>query len=126
MASSKPSPRQRGQRAREQLPCYYEGFVEKRAQGEKTNRRFWTCLCGDTLFFYNNSKDSTYVEKLELSGFVSLTDDSSRDKNLEAGRLSLRMRDGEIKLTVPSLEARELWKGFIHSVVKVSEKPLYV
>ncbi|XP_069042259.1 signal-transducing adaptor protein 1 isoform X2 [Lepisosteus oculatus] len=120
MASSKPSPRQRGQRAREQLPCYYEGFVEKRAQGDKTNRRFWTCLCGDTLFFYNNSKDSTYVEKLELSGFVSLTDDSSRDKNLEAGRLSLRMRDGEIKLTVPSLEARELWKGFIHSVVKLS------
>ncbi|KAI4871751.1 hypothetical protein NFI96_029492, partial [Prochilodus magdalenae] len=27
------------------------------------------------------------------------------------------MKDGEIKLTAPNLEARELWKGFIYSVV---------
>lgn len=41
-----------------------------------------------------------YVEKLDLGGFVSLKDDSSRDKNLEAARLILRMKDGETKLTV--------------------------
>lgn len=41
-----------------------------------------------------------FVEKLDLSGFVSLKDDCSRDRNLEAARLILRMKDGETKLTV--------------------------
>lgn len=31
---------------------------------------------------------------------MSLVDDPSRDRNLEAARLNLRMKDGEIKLTV--------------------------
>ena len=44
-----------------------------------------------------------YVEKLDLSGFVSLKDDCSRDRNLEAARLILRMKDGETKLTVMPL-----------------------
>lgn len=44
-----------------------------------------------------------YVEKLDLNGFVSLRDDCSRDRNLEAARLILRMKDGETKLTVMSL-----------------------
>ncbi|KPP58813.1 signal-transducing adaptor protein 2-like [Scleropages formosus] len=70
------------------------------------SQRLWTCLCGNALFFFNSTKDAAYAEKLELSGFVSLTDDDTRDKNLEAARLTLR------------LEARELWKGFIRSVVE--------
>lgn len=44
-----------------------------------------------------------YVEKMDLSGFVSLKDDCSRDRNLEAARLILRMKDGETKLTVMPL-----------------------
>lgn len=44
-----------------------------------------------------------YVEKLDLSGFVSLKDDCSRDRNLEAARLILQMKDGETKLTVSHL-----------------------
>lgn len=44
-----------------------------------------------------------YVEKLDLGGFVSLKDDCSRDRNLEAARLILRMKDGETKLTVTPL-----------------------
>ncbi|XP_066551909.1 signal-transducing adaptor protein 2a isoform X1 [Amia ocellicauda] len=112
---------QRPRRGKPQLPhCYYEGFVDKKTAKEKAYRRFWTSLCGNTLFFFNNAKDSTYVEKLELSSFISLTDDSSRDRNLEAGKLNLRMREGEIKLMVPTLEARELWKGYIYSVVELS------
>lgn len=101
-------------------PSYYEGFIEKKGPKEKEHKRYWTSLIGDTLFFFNNSRDTTYVEKLCLSGFLSLTDDNSRDKNLEAGRLTLKMRDGEFRLTVPSLEARELWKGFIYTVVKLA------
>ncbi|KAK6468325.1 signal-transducing adaptor protein 2 isoform X1 [Huso huso] len=81
-------------------PSYYEGFIEKKGPKEKEHKRYWTSLIGDTLFFFNNSRDTTYVEKLCLSGFLSLTDDNSRDKNLEAGRLTLKMRDGEFRLTV--------------------------
>ncbi|KAK3534524.1 hypothetical protein QTP86_016600 [Hemibagrus guttatus] len=104
--------------SRAQLPpCYYEGYLEKRGPKEKVSRRLWTCLCGNTLYFFNNAKDTHYVEKLDLSGFVSLIDDCSRDRNLEAARMNLRMKDGEIKLTAPNLEARELWKGFLYSVV---------
>lgn len=46
-----------------------------------------------------------YVEKMDLNGFVSLKDDCSRDRNLEAARLILRMKDGETKLTVISLSS---------------------
>uniref|UniRef100_A0A3B5LIV3 Signal transducing adaptor family member 2a n=1 Tax=Xiphophorus couchianus TaxID=32473 RepID=A0A3B5LIV3_9TELE len=105
---------------RSQLPpCYFEGYLEKRGPKEKASRRLWTCLCGNSLYFFNNAKDAHYVEKLDLGGFVSLKDDSSRDRNLEAARLILRMKDGETKFTAPNLEARELWKGFLYSVIDV-------
>uniref|UniRef100_A0A8C9RLQ4 Signal transducing adaptor family member 2a n=1 Tax=Scleropages formosus TaxID=113540 RepID=A0A8C9RLQ4_SCLFO len=118
MASPR-STKARAGRTRAQLPpCYYEGYLEKRTSRD-TVRRLWTCLCGNALFFFNSTKDAAYAEKLELSGFVSLTDDDTRDKNLEAARLTLRLKDGEVKLTAPSLEARELWKGFIRSVVEL-------
>ncbi|XP_010870072.2 signal-transducing adaptor protein 2b [Esox lucius] len=106
---------------RYQIPyCYYEGFLEKRSFQDKVSRKLWTCLCGNTLLFFNNSKENTYVEKLDLSEFISLKDDCSRDKNLEAAKLILHMKDREIKITAPSLETRELWKGFIYSVVELS------
>ncbi|XP_034051893.1 signal-transducing adaptor protein 2a isoform X1 [Gymnodraco acuticeps] len=101
-------------------PCYYEGYLEKRGPKEKASRRLWTCLCGNSLYFFNNAKDSHFVEKLDLSGFVSLKDDCSRDRNLEAARLILRMKDGETKITAPNLESRELWKGFLYSVVDLN------
>ncbi|XP_048844897.1 signal-transducing adaptor protein 2a [Brienomyrus brachyistius] len=118
--ASTPS-KQRAGRTRAQLPaCYYEGYLEKRAHKEKVSQRLWTCLCGNALYFFNSTKDSAYAEKLDLSGFISLTDDDSRGRNLEAARLTLRLRSGEVTLTAPSLEARELWKGFIYSVVELS------
>ncbi|CAJ1072023.1 signal-transducing adaptor protein 2a [Xyrichtys novacula] len=101
-------------------PCYYEGYLEKRGPKEKASRRLWTCLCGNSLYFFNNAKDAHYVEKLDLGGFVSLKDDCSRDRNLEAARLILRMKDGETKLTAPNLESRELWKGFLYSVIDLN------
>ncbi|XP_041705041.2 signal-transducing adaptor protein 2-like [Coregonus clupeaformis] len=111
----------RARRRRNQLPqCYYEGYLEKRSSNDTASRRLWTCLCGNTLFFFNNTKDNDYVEKLDLIDVISLTDDCNRDRNLEAARLILHMKDGEIKITAPSLEARELWKGFIYSVVELS------
>ncbi|XP_053360608.1 signal-transducing adaptor protein 1-like [Clarias gariepinus] len=105
----------RAQRIRAQLPsCYYEGFLEKRSLKNRTSQNLWAALCGDALFFFNNSKDCDYVEKQELSNFISLTDYPSSDVSLH-----LRVQDDDIYLTAPSLEARELWKGFIWSVVKL-------
>lgn len=111
----------RAARQRNQLPpCYYEGFLEKRSFKDKTSRKLWTCLCGNTLFFFNDKKDSDYIETIDLRNLVSITDDSSQDRNLEAARLNLQLKDGNIKFTVPSAEARELWKGFINSVCELS------
>ncbi|XP_046728018.1 signal-transducing adaptor protein 2b isoform X1 [Silurus meridionalis] len=110
----------RAQRNKSQLPpCYYEGFLEKRSFKDKVGRRLWTALCGNSLFFYNNNKDNDYVEKQDLSNFISLTDDLSMDRKLDAARLHLRLKEDDIYLTAPSLEARELWKGFIFSIVKL-------
>ncbi|KAM9476140.1 signal-transducing adaptor protein 2-like [Clarias gariepinus] len=103
------------QRIRAQLPCcYYEGFLEKMSIKNRTNQKLWAALCGNALFFFNNSKDCDYVEKQELSNFISLRDYPSSDASLY-----LRVQDDDICLTAPSLEARELWKGFILSVVKL-------
>ncbi|TNN66777.1 Signal-transducing adaptor protein 2 [Liparis tanakae] len=84
-------------RQRSQLPtCYYEGYLEKRSFRDK------------------------YVEKVDLRGFVSITDDSSQDRNLDAARLCLQLKDGNIRFTAPNAEARELWKGYIRSVAELS------
>ncbi|KAI5610435.1 signal transducing adaptor family member 2 [Silurus asotus] len=41
------------------------------------------------------------------------------DRKLDAARLHLRLKEDDIYLTAPSLEARELWKGYIFSIVKL-------
>lgn len=41
-----------------------------------------------------------YIEKLDLSGFISITDDGSYDRNLGAARLNFQMKDENIKFTV--------------------------
>ncbi|XP_070688417.1 signal-transducing adaptor protein 1-like [Pempheris klunzingeri] len=108
-------------RLRNQLPaCYYEGYLEKRSFRDKTSRKLWTCLCGNTLFFFSEKRDPDYIEKVDLSGLISITDDGTQDRNLDAARFTLQMKDGNIKFTAPSAEARELWKGYIHSVAELS------
>ncbi|XP_058640098.1 signal-transducing adaptor protein 2b isoform X2 [Onychostoma macrolepis] len=107
----------RFRRVRSQLPsCYYEGYLEKKSIKDKMGRKLWTSLCGNSLFFYNNNKDSVYIEKLELSDLVSVSDDCCRDRNLDTARFTLHMKNEDIKMIAPSLETRELWKGFMLSV----------
>ncbi|KAG5276313.1 hypothetical protein AALO_G00130510 [Alosa alosa] len=104
-----------------QLPTsYYEGFLEVRALKDTASRRLWTCLCGDALFFFNSSKENQYVEKLEVSTFISISDDSIPDKNLNTAGLVIHTKNDDIRLTAPSLESRELWKGFILTVKELS------
>ncbi|XP_007576804.1 signal-transducing adaptor protein 1-like [Poecilia formosa] len=114
----------RNGRKKNQLPdLYYEGYMEKRSFKDKTSRKLWTCLCGKTLFFFNDKRDEDYVEKLDLCGLISVTDDSSPDPNLDAARFNVQMTKENIKFTAPNAESRELWKGFIHCVAKL-EVPL--
>ncbi|XP_061895022.1 signal-transducing adaptor protein 1-like [Entelurus aequoreus] len=108
-------------RTMSQLPyCYYEGYLEKRSFKDKKSRKLWTCLCGSTLFFFNDKRDTEYLEKLDLSGLIEITDDTSVDCNLHAARLNLQIKDIHIGFSAPNAEARELWKGLIQSVSELS------
>uniref|UniRef100_A0A8D0CQG6 Signal transducing adaptor family member 2b n=1 Tax=Sander lucioperca TaxID=283035 RepID=A0A8D0CQG6_SANLU len=86
----------------------------------QTSRKLWTSLCGNTLFFFNDMRDTGYIEKVDLSGFISITDDGSQDRNLDAARFILQMKDINIKFTASNAESRELWKGYIQSVAELS------
>ncbi|XP_063323772.1 signal-transducing adaptor protein 2-like [Pelmatolapia mariae] len=111
----------RTRRPRDQLPnCYYEGYMEKRSFNDETSRKLWTALCGNTLFFFNDKKDCDYIEKLDLSGFISVTDETRQDRNLDAARFNLRLKGGNIKFTVPNAEVREFWKGYIQAVAELA------
>lgn len=111
----------RTRRPRDQLPnCYYEGYTEKRSFNDETSQKLWTALCGNTLFFFNDKKDCDYIEKLDLSGFISVTDETRQDRNLDAARFNLRLKGGNIKFTVPNAEVREFWKGYIQAVAELA------
>ncbi|XP_061593766.1 signal-transducing adaptor protein 1-like [Cololabis saira] len=108
-------------RRNSQLPeCYHEGYLEKKPFKEKTPQKLWACLCGSTLFFFNNKRDGDYTEKLDLRGFISVTNDTSPDCNLDGAKFTLQMEESNVKLIAPSVESRELWKGFIQSVAELS------
>uniref|UniRef100_A0A8D0GYE9 Signal transducing adaptor family member 2 n=1 Tax=Sphenodon punctatus TaxID=8508 RepID=A0A8D0GYE9_SPHPU len=96
---------------------YYEGFLEKKGPLEKDYKKFWTGLRGLALYFYNTNRDTQYVETIDLTDFVSLTEESATAG--EGLRFSLKLRNGEVKLKVENLESREMWKGFILTVVEL-------
>ncbi|KAH0625857.1 hypothetical protein JD844_034193, partial [Phrynosoma platyrhinos] len=68
-----------------------------------------------------------YVEKIELGDFLSLTDDNpartAASWSMEEARLNLKLRSQEVKLKVESLESREMWKGFILTMVEMKIPP---
>ncbi|XP_051791265.1 signal-transducing adaptor protein 1-like isoform X1 [Erpetoichthys calabaricus] len=94
-------------------PSYFEGFIEK------DGTKLWTCLRGNTLYFYKDSKNPTYTEKLELGNFVSLTDNQTNGKNYRVPTMILKLTDCNVKLKATSLETHEQWKGFILSVTQL-------
>lgn len=58
-----------------------------------------------------------YIETLDLSNMISITDDNSPDRNLDASRLNLQMRDGNIKFTVRQF-IRNIYSFFDFITVK--------
>ncbi|XP_061833853.1 signal-transducing adaptor protein 2-like [Nerophis lumbriciformis] len=107
-------------RNKRKLPhCYHEGYLEKRSFKNETSRKLWTCLCGSTLIFFKDKRDTEYLETLDLRGSVVITDNTV-DCTMDAASLNLKTKDITIGLSAPNAEARELWKGFIQSVVELS------
>ncbi|XP_032739486.1 signal-transducing adaptor protein 2 isoform X2 [Lontra canadensis] len=99
---------------------YYESFLEKKGPHDQDYKKFWAGLQGCTLYFYNSNRDSQHVEKLVLGAFVKLTDEVPWESSGDPGiYFSLFLRNQEIKFKVESLESREMWKGFILTVVEL-------
>nr|XP_033812420.1 signal-transducing adaptor protein 2 [Geotrypetes seraphini] len=97
---------------------YYEGYMEKKDSKNKNFKKYWTGILGKTLYFYNNYKDIQEIEKLDLEKFVSLTEEGSC-VNQKEHKLLLKLKGMEVNLRVESLEQRELWKGFILTVIQL-------
>lgn len=117
-------PRSRGNKLKTSLPPhYYEGFLKKKGPREKDYKKYWVGLRGLSLYFYNTNRDVQYVEKLDLSDFVSITNDisprTSAMWSTEGVRVTLKMKHQEVKLQMESLESREMWKGFILTMVEM-------
>uniref|UniRef100_A0A3P9LGL8 SH2 domain-containing protein n=1 Tax=Oryzias latipes TaxID=8090 RepID=A0A3P9LGL8_ORYLA len=107
-------------RKRNQLPhCYHEGYLEKSTPDDD---ELWACLCGNSLFFFNEKRDNDYIEKLDLTGFVSVKNISS-DHFSKAARFSLQLKSGTTNFTASNSESRELWKAFIQSIAQLSVPP---
>ncbi|XP_059950530.1 signal-transducing adaptor protein 2 [Mesoplodon densirostris] len=102
------------------LSHYHESFLEKKGPRDRDYKKFWAGLQGLTLYFYNSNRDSQHMEKLDLGVFVKLTDEAPWGSSHDPGtHFCLVLRNQEIKFKVESLESREMWKGFILTVVEL-------
>ncbi|KAM5237848.1 signal-transducing adaptor protein 2 [Ctenodactylus gundi] len=99
---------------------YYESFLEKKGPYDQDYRKLWAGLQGCTIYFYNSNRDFQHVEKLDIRTFVRLTDGDTGGSTQDCGvHFSLILQEQEIKFKVESLECREMWKGFIVTVVEL-------
>ncbi|TRY95215.1 hypothetical protein DNTS_010026 [Danionella cerebrum] len=113
----------RCRRARSQLTsCYYEGFLEKKSIKDKMGRKLWASLCGDSLFFFNKPKDSVYIDKLELSDLMSVSDDHGRERNLNAAGFTMHMKKEDIKMILSVPLSLNLLPGQIHMMKEIIDK----
>ncbi|XP_058393670.1 signal-transducing adaptor protein 2 isoform X1 [Diceros bicornis minor] len=121
MASALSPPRLPRPKPKGALPSHYhESFLEKKGPRDQHYRKFWAGLRGLTLYFYNSNRDFQHVEKLDLGAFVKITDEAPQGSARDPGtHFSLVLRNQEIKFKVESLESREMWKGFILTVVEL-------
>ncbi|XP_071885202.1 signal-transducing adaptor protein 2 [Anas platyrhynchos] len=94
---------------------YYEGFVQKRGPRDKAYRRVWAGLRGPLLAFYAEPRDRQPLEALDLSEVVAVRS--------EGGALVIYMRDQNVKLKTESVEALEVWRGFILTMAQMEVPP---
>nr|XP_056723577.1 signal-transducing adaptor protein 2 [Euleptes europaea] len=86
-------------------------------------KKFWAGLRGLILYFYNTNRDIQYADLLDLSDYVSLAEDNPPRTvaawSAEGAKLTLKMRTREVQLKMESVESREMWKGFILTMVEM-------
>ncbi|XP_059494456.1 signal-transducing adaptor protein 1-like isoform X2 [Stegostoma tigrinum] len=101
-------------------PGYFEGYLEKLESKNKKYKKYWAVLRGNYLYFQVTCRDPMYIDRICLDDFVAVVnEDSHDDMDLQAANLILKLKQGDIKLKADSLESREQWKGFIHTVAKL-------
>ncbi|XP_048470124.1 signal-transducing adaptor protein 1 isoform X2 [Rhincodon typus] len=100
-------------------PGYFEGYLEKLESKNKKYKKYWAVLRGNYLYFQVTCRDPMYIEKICLDDFVAVVNEDSHDMDLQAANLILKLKQGDVKLKADSLESREQWKGFIHTVAKL-------
>ncbi|XP_038204010.1 signal-transducing adaptor protein 2 [Arvicola amphibius] len=99
---------------------YYESFLEKKGPCDQDYRKFWAGLQGLAICFYNSNRDFQALEKVDLRLFSKIKDESPWGSSKDTSpHFSLVLRDQEVKFKVESLESREMWKGFILTVVEL-------
>ncbi|XP_049644269.1 signal-transducing adaptor protein 2 [Suncus etruscus] len=111
--TSPPSPRGA------QRSHYHESFVEKKGPQDQDYKKFWAGLHGLTIYFYNSNRDTQHVQKLDLGTFVKLRDEPTPTFRDISIYFSIVLRYQEVKFKVENLESREMWKGFILTVVEL-------
>ncbi|XP_072449929.1 signal-transducing adaptor protein 1-like isoform X2 [Chiloscyllium punctatum] len=82
-------------------------------------KKYWAVLRGNHLYFQVTCRDPMYIEKINLDDFVAVVSEDNHDMDLQATNLTLKLKQGDVKLKTDSLESREQWKGFIHTVAKL-------
>ncbi|XP_052558695.1 LOW QUALITY PROTEIN: signal-transducing adaptor protein 2 [Tympanuchus pallidicinctus] len=92
-------------------PHCYEGFVEVRGLRDQSCRRRWAGLRGATLCFYGAPREQQPLELLDLDELVGV--------QKEGGALVLQLRDQKVTLKADSVQAQEMWRGFILTMAKM-------
>uniref|UniRef100_K9IHM7 Putative signal-transducing adaptor protein 1 n=1 Tax=Desmodus rotundus TaxID=9430 RepID=K9IHM7_DESRO len=100
------------------LPLYFEGFLLVKRSEYQEYEHYWTELRGTTLFFYNDKKNTMYVDKLEIIDLTCLTEQNSTDNN--CAKFTLVLPKEEVQLKTENTESGEEWRGFILTVTELS------
>ncbi|RVE67316.1 hypothetical protein OJAV_G00101680 [Oryzias javanicus] len=99
------------------LPLYFSGDLKKKRSKDKDFKAYHVELRGNSLFFYEDETQETYVEKLELSQLKSMQLDSSHKKK-EATVFRLSLLKEELHLKMKDADTGEQWRGYILTMAK--------
>ncbi|XP_055018251.1 signal-transducing adaptor protein 1-like isoform X2 [Boleophthalmus pectinirostris] len=99
------------------LPLYYSGQLFKKQSGEKDFKKFYGELRGAALFLYEDVKQDTYTERLDLDQLKSMDLDAPF-KKMAPAIFTLTTGTKEVKLRIDNADTGEEWRGYILTVAK--------
>ncbi|XP_020826935.1 signal-transducing adaptor protein 2 isoform X2 [Phascolarctos cinereus] len=102
----------RAPKSKPPLPShYYEGFLEKKGPKDRDYKKFWAGLQGLTIYFYTRNRVPQMMSQGAAAPWTQAL--------ISACHWKVRRSDSSPCLQVDSLESREMWKGFIMTVVEL-------